>query len=251
MLQNPTRYLCKKIFDVDWRGTPSIQLRTTGKKTHATMSRMADRNTDASMPVKDHGSFVYHAPSDADIQGKLISSLHLSSHPMPPPIHWTAHDTHNQHMHTNMHALRHAHICTCMCTHMHTQYKWMQYDIIIHFFSAPLETVLHWLQGSQPYTVCMHYWTWSHTDMWMYMRTHTHTHTHACMHACMHTPMHTRTHTHRGRERGWWAGRERLREKRQLLIRMTSLWNHYSLTPGFMTRFAISTPTLCVTSGLK
>ena len=36
------------------------------------MSRMADRTTDASMPVKDHGSFVCHAPSDADIQGKLV-----------------------------------------------------------------------------------------------------------------------------------------------------------------------------------
>ncbi|XP_076459053.1 electroneutral sodium bicarbonate exchanger 1-like isoform X2 [Babylonia areolata] len=32
------------------------------------MSRMADQRVDTSMPVKDHGSFVFHAPSDADIQ---------------------------------------------------------------------------------------------------------------------------------------------------------------------------------------
>ncbi|KAL8587703.1 hypothetical protein ACOMHN_020921 [Nucella lapillus] len=32
------------------------------------MSRMSDQRVDASMPVKDHGSFIFHAPSDADIQ---------------------------------------------------------------------------------------------------------------------------------------------------------------------------------------
>ena len=43
---------------------------------------MADRTTDASMPVKDHGSFVCHAPSDADIQGKLVylQKQKLTSH---------------------------------------------------------------------------------------------------------------------------------------------------------------------------
>ncbi|KAK7112417.1 electroneutral sodium bicarbonate exchanger 1-like isoform X2 [Littorina saxatilis] len=49
------------------------------------MSRMPERNLDASMPVKDHGSFVYHAPSDADIQDHrkqdtVYIGLHLPRH---------------------------------------------------------------------------------------------------------------------------------------------------------------------------
>ena len=44
------------------------------------MSRMADRGVDSSMPVKDHGSFVYHAPSDADIQGKVVFFSYLCPH---------------------------------------------------------------------------------------------------------------------------------------------------------------------------